>query len=407
MIKDYTLITLRNLRSRKVRSWLTMLGIFIGIAAVVRLISLGQGLEDAVTASISDLGTDKLVVTATDTGFAPPGSLAVNPLTEDDLKLVRNTPGVKLAVARMLRGVTIEYNEKRLQMFAVSMPESLEGIAVLENSADLQAEEGRLLKPGDKFKVVLGSDFLKEDNAFNKRIRIREKIEINGKNFDVVGIMKRISSPFGNDGLLIMEDTMRDLIDEQDEVDAIYTQIDPGREPKEVAAQIERVMRRQRDVDIGEEDFQVETPEQVAKTFSSILLIMQIIVIGIAGVSLFVGGIGIMNTMFTSVLERTKEIGILKAIGATNRNVLTFFMIESGFLGMAGGIVGVIMGILMSEGVEVVGKTVLGSELLKAQFPWYLIVGALTFSFFVGMASGVVPALQAARMHPVDALRKR
>jgi putative ABC transport system permease protein len=114
-----------------------------------------------------------------------------------------------------------------------------------------------------------------------------------------------------------------------------------------------------------------------------------------------------MNTMFTSVLERTKEIGILKAIGATNRNVLTFFMIESGFLGMAGGIVGVIMGILMSEGVEVVGKTVLGSELLKAQFPWYLIVGALTFSFFVGMASGVVPALQAARMHPVDALRKR
>tara|TARA_Y100000310_G_scaffold105664_1_gene104132 strand:+ start:4424 stop:5644 length:1221 start_codon:yes stop_codon:yes gene_type:complete len=406
MIKEYVLITLRSLKSRKIRSWLTMLGIFIGIAAVVSLISLGQGLEEALTATFSDLGSDILVVQAANSGFGPPGSLAAVPLVEDDLKIVEQSRGVEFAVGRLLRGVTGEFNERTVQNFAISLPEDKEGREFVLRSLNVQVKHGRQLKSGDRFKVVLGNNFLKDDNPFDRLVKIREKVLLDGKKFEVVGIMERISAPFGNDAFIVMEDTLRDLISEQDEIDLIGVQVAKGFENRAVAEEIEKNMRRDRNLDLGEEDFTVETPEQTASTFNSILVIMQALIIGIATISLFVGGIGIMNTMFTSVLERTREIGIMKAIGAKNRDILTFFMIESGFLGMTGGVVGIIMGIFLSETVEIIGKNILGSELLRANFPWYLIVGALIFSFAVGTLSGVVPALQAAKMHPVDALRK-
>ncbi len=383
-----------------------MLGIFIGIAAVVSLVSLGQGLEEALTATFSDLGSDILVIQAASSGFGPPGSLAAVPLLEDDIKIVERSRGVEFAVGRLLRGVTGELNDRTVQTFAISLPESKEGRDFVLRALNVEVNQGRHLKTGDKFKVVLGNNFLKDNNPFDRPVKVREKILLEGKKFEVIGIMERISAPFGNDAFLIMEDTLRDLVNEQDEVDFINVQVAKGFDNRIVAQNIEKNMRRDRRLDLGEEDFTVETPEQTASTFGSILLIMQALIIGIAMISLFVGGIGIMNTMFTSVLERTREIGIMKAIGAKNKDILTLFMIESGFLGMSGGIVGIIMGIALSKSVEIIGKGLLGTDLLRANFPWYLILGALIFSFGVGTASGVVPALQAAKLHPVYALRK-
>jgi len=117
-----------------------------------------------------------------------------------------------------------------------------------------------------------------------------------------------------------------------------------------------------------------------------------------------VGGVGIMNTMYTSVLERTQEIGVMKAIGAKNRDILTIFLIESGFLGLMGGMVGVLMGIGIGKAIEF-GAAQAGLAILKVYFPWYLIVGSLLFSFLIGAFSGLAPARQAAKLKPVDALR--
>ncbi|MFH1823570.1 MAG: FtsX-like permease family protein, partial [archaeon] len=133
--------------------------------------------------------------------------------------------------------------------------------------------------------------------------------------------------------------------------------------------------------------------------------IVQAVFIGIAAISLVVGGIGIMNTMYTAVLERTREIGIMKAVGARNRNILTLFLIESGILGLVGGAIGVLIGIGLSTGVAFVAAQALGTTFLRAVFPWYLIVGALAFSFGIGSLSGILPAIQASRLKPVDALR--
>ncbi len=140
------------------------------------------------------------------------------------------------------------------------------------------------------------------------------------------------------------------------------------------------------------------------ESFQVILNIIQIFLIGIAAISLVVGGIGIMNTMYTSVLERTKEIGIMKSIGAKNSDILIIFLIESGILGLIGGLIGIILGMSFSKLIEL-GAKLAGYGMIQVSFPLLLILGTLLFSFLIGTISGVLPARQASKLKPVDALR--
>ena len=143
----------------------------------------------------------------------------------------------------------------------------------------------------------------------------------------------------------------------------------------------------------------------INNSFNNIFAVVQGVLVGIAGISLLVGGVGIMNTMYTSVLERTKEIGTMKAIGAKNSHILFLFLVESGLLGLAGGLIGVIIGLGMAKGTEYAATAYIGSPLLQASMDPLIIFGALSFSFIVGTLSGVLPALQASKLKPVDALR--
>jgi len=150
--------------------------------------------------------------------------------------------------------------------------------------------------------------------------------------------------------------------------------------------------------------FSVSTSEDMIASINTILGVVQAVFIGIALISLLVGGIGIMNTMYTSVLEQTREIGIMKAIGAKNGDILMIFLIESGILGLSGGCIGILLGIMLSKLVEIIGQGFVG-DLLKASFSWYLIAACITFSVVIGVISGVLPARQASKMQPVDALK--
>lgn len=141
------------------------------------------------------------------------------------------------------------------------------------------------------------------------------------------------------------------------------------------------------------------------QSFGSILNIITAVLIGIAAISLLVGGIGIMNTMYTSVLERTNEIGVMKAIGARNSDILLIFLVESGVVGLAGGVIGIFLGIGFGKIAALFAAEVLKAPIIQASFPWYLIAGALAFSLLVGIASGLLPALQASKLKPADALR--
>lgn len=405
MFLDYLLLALKNIRKRGIRSWLTMLGVFIGIAAVVSLISLGQGLETAITGQFNSLSTDTLTITNAETGFAPPGSAAIRKLTEHDLEIIESVQGIEIVIPRLLRVARVEYNKILSFSFIGSIPKDKEQAEEIYKSFNLETSQGRLLRSEDTGKVVLGDDYI-SDNFFEKEIRIGSKLEIQGKEFEVIGILKRTSTFTLNSAILMTEDDMKDLFDIDDEIDFIIAKVEDEDEIEEVAERIETELRKDRDLKEGEEDFQVQTPIQSLETVSTIINVVNIVVGGIAAISLLVGGIGIANTMFTSVLERRKEIGIMKAIGAKNKTILTIFIIESAFLGFVGGLIGVIIGLLLAFGVSTIANSSLGETIFTLSPSPIFLASALLFSILIGVISGIIPALQAARLNPVEALRK-
>jgi len=400
---DYAMIALRNLKNRSKRTWLTMIGIFIGIAAVVALISLGQGLEKAVFEEFSAVGGDKVLVRGKSPGFGPPGFNSAGKVTEDDLDIIKRVHGVSEVSGQLFQGASVEFGDEQVTQFIVSLPDDDTYDMVVEFN-NYKIEDGRMLKKNDRGKVVIGRDYVDQE-IFKRAPRVGNKLIVNNHTFSIVGILKKTGDPGADLAIVGMIDDIRKITGEENEFNYLVARIAPNVEPEAVVEPMRRAMRRDRGQKKGKEDFEIETAEQLIQSFKKILNVVQIVLIGIAGISLIVGGIGIMNTMYTSVLERTKEIGIMKAIGARNSDVLEIFLIESGFLGMAGGTLGVLLGVSLSKGVAFIGKQALGTDLLQASFPWYLIVGALLFSFLIGTLSGVLPARQAAHLKPVDALR--
>jgi len=398
MIKDYVVFALKSFKARKLRTFLTMLGIFVGIAAVVSLVSLGQGLQNAITEQFEALGTNKIMITPKG-GFYGMGSSAV--LDKDDLKVVRYSRGVGNAGGFSSKSLRLEYDDEVKYSWVSGLPQD-ETKKLIEDISSFNIHEGRDLRKGDNFKAVVGINFFRGD-FFDKRVSVGDRIHIQGKKFEVVGVLEPIGNPEDDSSVIIPLDTFVDAFNQGEETyQAIMADVSGS--PSGVADTVERSLRRHRGLEEGKEDFRVETFEQMLESFSNVFLIVQAVLIGIAGISLLVGGIGIMNTMYTSVFQRTNEIGIMKAIGARNSDVLLIFLIESGFLGLIGGGIGVIIGIFMSKMVEFSAASA-GLNILKASFPCYLILGALLFSFVVGSVAGVLPALQASKLKPVDALR--
>ncbi|PIZ50490.1 hypothetical protein COY27_06880 [Candidatus Woesearchaeota archaeon CG_4_10_14_0_2_um_filter_33_13] len=406
MLKDYFKLAYGNAKHRKLRSWLTMLGIFIGIAAVVSLISLSQGMQNAIGEQFVKLGSDKLIVQAAGSGFGPPGTDVVEPLTTDDWKAINKINGVEISVGRLIRSAKLEFKSEVLYSYIASMPDSADNRLrdlVMEVN-DYQIEEGRLLKNGDKYKVMIGSDF--NVDVFDKPVELRSKIKIQDQQFEVVGILKKSGNPFQDGTIVVPESALKEVLGIGEEYDMIGVKVTSEEELPMIEERVNKELRRRRDVDKGKEDFTVQTPGKVIETLTTILVIVQGILVGIAGISLFVGGIGIMNTMYTAVIQRTKEIGIMKAIGARRESILLLFLIESGMLGFFGGVIGVTLGFVIGKFVEYVGYQIYGSYLIRADFSFMLIFSMLMFGFLIGAMSGWFPAKQAAKLNPVEALRK-
>jgi len=410
MIRDYFKYGFRSLIHRGVRSWLTMIGIFVGIAAVVALISLGQGFQQAINSQFEKLGSDRVIINAGGGEYGPMGSsFSASKLYEKDVEAVRKVQGVDYANGLFFKYATVKYKDDTTFLIFGGTPTDPKLVKQLELLGFFEIEKGRELKQGDKYKVILGysvayETFKKKDGSYII-LTTGDTLNINGKDFEIVGIQKKIGNGMFDGLARAPKDTVRELLNEEEEVSMIGAKVKPGFEPAQVADNIERALRKERNVKKGEEDFTVQTTQQVIGGLNSILDLVQIVVIGIAAISLFVGGIGIMNTMYTSVLERRREIGIMKSVGARNSDILSIFLIESGLLGLAGGLIGVAFGFFISKSVELIAAAA-GAEILKAFFSWYLVLGALLFSFLVGVISGITPAMQASNMKPVDAMRE-
>jgi putative ABC transport system permease protein len=405
MKKDYFLLAFGNLKHRGLRSWLTILGVFIGIAAVVALISMGHGLETAITGQFGTLSVDTLTIQNKGTGFGPPGSTVVEKLNEHDLDLIENVNGVDLVIPRLVRVGSLEYNGVSGFGYAADIPEDEDGRNFVYDNFDFVAGEGRLLESGDTGKVLLGNNFLTEDD-FGKDFRVGKTVKINNQNYEIIGFLEKSASFQMNSVVFMTTSDLKDLFDVEDEYDMFVAQVKDKDKIEFVVEEIEDRLRRDRGEKESEETFTVETPLQSLAAVQTILNIINLIVVGIAAISLLVGGIGIANTMYTSVLERTNEIGIMKAVGARNKDILSVFLIESGLLGLVGGIVGALVGLGIALFISSVANQALGADLFKVAVSYPLLIGSVLFSFVVGIISGVFPARQASKLNVVEALRR-
>ena len=403
MIKDYFKMAFKNLTHRRLRTFLTLIGIFVGIAAVVGLISLTQGFNNYLNQQFKTLGADKISISPSGSAFGSSDNV-VNSLTKKDVDVIAKSNGVKEASYEGFKTGKIEWG-KNDQTFAAVITYPLDQQRnLIEEVVNMKIVDGRALKSEDKYRAVLGYQYA-NSNAFGKNLHPGDKFTINGVSFRVVGSDGKIGDEPDDQAVYIPEAAFKELFNTSDHVSMIVARVQEGRLPSDVVKNVEKDLRKKHGVKVGEEDFEVTTFEDLIKSFLTVLNIVSAVLIGIAAISLVVGGIGIMNTMYTSVLERTREIGIMKAIGARNSDILTIFLIESGLLGLVGGAIGVILGLAMSKAIEYIGTAALGTELLKAAVPLWLILGALAFAFTLGSVFGLVPAIRASKMNPVDALR--
>ncbi len=406
MRAEYFSIAVRNLRRRGIRSWLTLLGVVIGIIAVVSLISLGDGLKLAVNSQFGISSTEIISIQAGGmSGYGPPGSGVVNPLTESDAVAIEKLDKVQYAIPRRIETLRLEYNNKLVIGFGTDVPEG-EKEKFMYETIDVEAETGRLLQDGDTNKIVIGHDLADKDkNGFGKIIAVGDSITIQNKDYRVVGILKKKGSFIIDKIILIKTPELKNLLDLGEGVDIIAAKVVSKDFMAQAKLDIEKLLRNRRDVKVGQEDFEVSTPEAALSTVNSILTGVQIFIALIAAISIFVGAIGIVNTMTTSVMERTKEIGIMKAIGAKNSDIFFQFFIEAGMLGMVGGLIGVTLGLSIGfAGIQGINAFI-GSQ-NPFEINWILAIATLVGSFIIGSIAGIAPAMKAANMNPVEALRK-
>ncbi|MCZ7382937.1 MAG: ABC transporter permease [Candidatus Methanoperedens sp.] len=390
---DIFKLSLSHVRKSKMRSWLTIVGIVIGVAAIVAIISIGAGMQASVQKSLGSLGGDLITV------YAP----STSNLTDKDMTIIKQVPGI-LYVSGVVSGMSeiLLGNEKASV--------SISGIdtTVWRSTITTDIESGRYLQPGDSNSVVIGYSLAHD--LFLQPITQNRPITIGGKTFKVVGIFARSGGFGGTDTAVYMPaDSARDVITdpkERNQFSSITVKIADQNLADKVTADINQKLMMSRHVNPRTKDFTVIPFASIQQQVSSITLAITMFLGSIAAVSLLVGAVGIANTMFMSVMERTRQIGLLKALGATDNEVMKLFLIESGLFGVVGGVIGITVGILISVLITAIGPQMIGQGgAMTTVIPPSLIIFALAFSIITGVLSGVIPARNAAKMNPVDALR--
>ncbi len=397
---------IESLSANKLRTGLTMLGIVIGVAAVISMTAIGQGASSSITSSIESMGSNLIYVSRAWENANPQA------LTMADAEAIIESGGAPsvLAVAPSVStSRTVVYSDDSISTTVMGVTPDYESVR------NTTVSSGRFISDEDidanSTVAVLGSDVVEE--LFGSEIGvIGQKIRISNMLYEVVGILETTgSSSMGSSGdnqiIVPITTALSRLVarsNANDEVDMISVSATDSESIDSAISEITSLLRSRHDIGSDEDDdFNIMSMESVTEAATSITGVLTVFLGGIAAISLLVGGIGIMNIMLVSVIERTKEIGLRKAVGAKNNDILMQFMVESLIIGLVGGILGVVLGwgltlviknIAAAASYDLTPAITLGSVLI-----------AVLFSVGVGVVFGIYPANRASKLEPVEALR--
>jgi putative ABC transport system permease protein len=401
-MSDIIKYAVENILNRRMRSWLTVLSILIGIMAIFALVSFGSGVQKYVEDMAEEMGVDKLIIQPR--GFAPPGASSIK-FYDTDIRAIERTRGIDKVSMLYITQAEIKNSKDEVGYwkYVSGMPTDNEKLKLLEQTMTLEIIEGRTLDSRDKYRAVLGYNYQFDNKIFEQGLKVRDTIYISDQPFKVIGFYSELGNPDDDSNVYIPVETAHEIFND-DGYQMIFAQVFDIEEIDQVVERTERSLLRARNLDENTRDFTVQTFEQAIAIFTNLIGTLNAVLVLIALISVFVSAINIANAMYTAVLERTNEIGVMKAIGAKNSTIQAVFLIESGFLGLVGGIVGIFFGYLIASFGGYVAANA-GYTMLQPYFPWWLIVGCLLFSLTVGLISGYLPAKQASQLKPVDALR--
>lgn len=395
----------------KLRSWLTILGIVIGVAAVIAINSIGSGMQASMESQLGALGGDILTLTAGASRggsmfgpHGPEGSTGTTAtdkepeLTKADVQVLRGIADISLIETEISGNVEVSYLGKEGKV-------SLTGVdqKVWSQITTTKISEGRMLDSADQNVVVIGARLA--ENYFDQPLGLNKMFTIEGNAFRVVGILDEerptIYMPIQMAYQLI-EDKTNGVYDK------ITIKVKDEETLNETMNKIEQKLMMSRHVTSKDKDFTITSSKQMQATRAEMMSTMSTFLTAIAAVSLIVGAVGIANTMFTSVLEKTKEIGIMKAIGARNNDIMRIFLLNAALIGLVGGILGIILGTILSGLIPTLlnsGVPMAGRGGLSTLVTLNSILLALAVSIGIGILAGTLPAYQASKLKPVDALR--
>jgi putative ABC transport system permease protein len=400
MIGETIRVAFQSIRANKLRAMLTMLGVIIGVAAVITVVAMGTGAQRSVEARINSLGANLIQIQAGQDRFAGVAREGGAPLTTDDADaLLREVSSITAVVPEMSRNQQVVSGNQNINVSIVGTT------ANYPDARNYTITHGKMFSEGDNGSrqryAVVGSEVPKMLDIPPAAI-IGRTVTIRAIPFEVIGVLSEKGSQGWqnpDEQILIPLNTARYRVMGTDRLRSIAVTVAEGIPQEQAMVDLERIMRREHKIRPGgTNDFQIRSPreflataEETTKTFSALLL-------SIAGVSLLVGGIGIMNIMLVSVTERTKEIGIRKALGATKIVIMGQFLIEALVLCLTGGALGIVLGWVMAEVVS--DKLGWVTEISPTA-----VMVAFGFSAFVGLFFGLWPARRAASLDPIQALR--
>ncbi|WP_321417283.1 ABC transporter permease [uncultured Methanomethylovorans sp.] len=398
---SYLKMAISILFHSKIRSWLTIIGIVIGVGAVVTIMSLSNSMSADLQSRLADMDLTSVTITP---GYTKASSV-MGPrdmsgstsskdaeLTKKDIRAIKLIDNIDYIYGQISGRESVSYMGKSATL-------SINGVdpQVWQYTVTYNMESGRLLEPTYLYIAVIGYKVANE--MYDNQIGLNRIITVNGKSVRVVGIL----ASGENDNAVIMPiDAAVGVIQDStpDVYDSIVVKVNSVDNVATVKQEIETKLMISRHVmNDKEKDFTVSDSLSRAESVTAMMSSISLFLGAIAGVSLIVGSVGIANTMFTSVMEKTREIGTMKAIGATNKDILMIFLFNSAMVGFVGGVIGILLSIILTS---VMGPAMGISGMTVAP---YLILLGISIAVFIGVVSGLVPAYNASRMKPVDALR--